>query len=98
MVEGFKQGMAIFQLADTIEPHGIEPLEDVVTFPVLRGVTVLLDEALNLLEAGDDPFLAGRPASLLRRLDFDAKLLEKCIVLFGEFASHAQRPPSCGPG
>ena len=56
----------------TIKAHGIQALEDVTIFTMLRGAAVLRDETLNLLEAGDDPLLAGRPARLLLRLGLDA--------------------------
>ena len=84
MIEGFKHGAAIGQLAQTIEAHGIQPLEDVAVFAMLRRAAVLLDETLNFLEAGDDPLLARRPARFLLRLDLDAKLVEKRVVLVGE--------------
>jgi len=77
MVEGFKQGAAVGQLAKTIEAHRIQPLKDVAILSVLRDVAVLLDKTLNLLEARDDPLLARRPARFLLRLDLDAKLFEK---------------------
>jgi hypothetical protein len=37
MIEGFKEDAAIVQLTKPIEAHCIQPLEDVATFPVLRG-------------------------------------------------------------
>ena len=47
---------------------------------MLRRVPVLLDEALNLLETGDDAFLAWRVGSLLLRLgevvEFAAQVVE----------------------
>ena len=97
MIEGFKQGAAIGQLAQAIEAHGIQPLEDVAVLAVLRSAAVLLDETLNLLEAGDDPLFARRPACASVCLDLDAKLFEKRVILFGE-PRHAQPPPSCGQG
>ena len=53
---------AFLQRPQTIEAHGIEPLEDVAVFAMLRRASMLLDEALNLLEAGDDAFFARRAA------------------------------------
>jgi hypothetical protein len=91
MVEGLKYATAVGLLANAIEAHGIQPLEDVAVFPVLRGTAMLLDETLNLLKACDDTLFARRPARVFLRLDLDAKLVEKGIVLFGE-PSHA-RPP-----
>ena len=41
MIEGLKQGAAIGQLAQAIESHGIEPLEDVAVLAVLRRAAML---------------------------------------------------------
>ena len=68
MIERRKQRAAVLKRAQAIEAHGIEPLEDVAVFAVLRGAAVLLDEPLDLLEPGDDALLARRPAALLLRL------------------------------
>ena len=54
--------------AQAVEAHGIQPLENVAVFPMLRGAAVLLDKPLNLLESGDDALLARRAAALLLRL------------------------------
>ena len=63
MIEGLKQGAAIVQLAQTVEAHSVQPLENVAIFAMLRRAAVLFDEALNFLEAGDDAFFARRPAA-----------------------------------
>src|SRR5437763_1659029 len=97
MIEGFKQRAALLQRTKAIEAHCIQSLEDVVAFPVLRDVAMLFDEALNLLEAGDDALFARGPARLFLRLDLDAKFIEKGVVLFGEFR-HVLPRPSCGQG
>src|SRR5262249_43472402 len=97
MIEGLKQGSTVILLTKTIEPHSIEPLEDVAVFAVLGSPTMLLDKTLNLLKPGDDPLLTRRTARFLLRLNLDAKLREKRVVLVGE-ARHAQPRPSCGPG
>ena len=97
MIDGGEQGEAVVQRSEAVETHGVEPLEDVAILPVLRRAAVLRDEPLNLLEAGDDPLLAGRPARLILRLDLDAKLFEQRIILVGEL-SHSRPPPSCGRG
>jgi hypothetical protein len=97
VIERLKLGAAIGELPKTIEAHCVQPLEDVAAFPVLRGVAVFLDETLNLLETGDDPLFARRAARLSLRLDLDAELFEKRVILFGE-PGHAQPPPSCGLG
>ena len=62
MVEGLKQGAAVGQRAKAIETHGIQPLEDIAIFPMLGSTAMLFDETPDLLEAGDDPLLAGCPA------------------------------------
>ena len=41
---------------------------------MLRRASVLFGEVLNLLEAGDDPLLARRPAARLLDLRLDAQL------------------------
>jgi hypothetical protein len=84
MIEGIKQHAALVQLAETIEAHGKEPLENVAAFSMLRGAAVLLDETLNLLEPGDDPLLAGRPARVLLRLDLDTEFFEQRVIVIGE--------------
>ena len=92
MIEGFKQGAAIVQLAQAIEAHGIQPLEDVAVFPVLRGAAVLFDEPLNLLEAGDDALLARRPARSFFVSASTPSSSRRASSSIGEL-SHA-RPPS----
>ena len=67
MVQRRQQGAAVLERAQAVEAHGVEPLEDVAVFPVLRGATVLLDEALDFLESGDDALLARRASALLLR-------------------------------
>jgi hypothetical protein len=59
MVQRRKQGAAVRKCAQAVEADGIQPLEDVAVFPVLRGAAMLLDETLDFLEPGDDAFLAG---------------------------------------
>ena len=51
MVQRRQQRAAFLQRAQAVEAHGIEPLEDVAVFAMLRGAAVLLDKALDLLEA-----------------------------------------------
>ncbi|MGB3486512.1 MAG: hypothetical protein WBA62_00270 [Xanthobacteraceae bacterium] len=94
MIEGFDHGAAIGLPAQLIETHGIQPFEDVTILAMLRGAAMLVDETLNLLEPGDDPFLARRPAGFLLCLGFDAKLGKKLIILVGESFRHARPPPS----
>jgi hypothetical protein len=59
------QQPAFLQLPDAVEADGVEALEDVAVLAVLRRAALLVDEALDLLEAGDDPLLARGPASRL---------------------------------
>ena len=47
----------------------MEALEDVVSLAMTRGMAVRVDEALDFLEPGYDPFLARRPGGQLLRLD-----------------------------
>src|SRR5579883_1993458 len=98
MVEGFDHGAAIGQLAQAIKAHGIQALEDVAVLAVLWSAAMLFDEPLYLLETGDDPLLARRPARLLLRLGLDAKLGEKRVILVGKALSHVPPPPSCVEG
>jgi hypothetical protein len=64
MVQRLKQGAAIGERPQAVEAHGIQPLEDVAVFPVLRSATVLLDKPLDFLEPGDDALLARRASAL----------------------------------
>jgi hypothetical protein len=71
MVEGLKDCTAVLLRPQTIQPNGIEPLENITILAVLRQAAKLLDKALNVLEAGDDALFARRsPACLFRRLKF----------------------------
>ena len=80
LVERGHQGATVRMGAQAVEAHGIEPLEDVAVFAVLRGAAVLLDEALDLLEPGDDALLARRAPALLlgcgELVEFGAQLVE----------------------
>jgi CHASE2 domain-containing sensor protein len=49
-------------------------------------VAVLIDEALNLLESGNDPLFARSPARVLPRFDLDAQLFEQRVVLVGKLS------------
>jgi hypothetical protein len=62
MVERFDQGVAIGLCAKSIESHGVKALEDIAVLAVLWRTAMVLDEALDLLEAGDYPLLASCPA------------------------------------
>jgi hypothetical protein len=86
MIEGRQQRSAVLLRAQPVEAHGIEPLEDVAAFPVLRGLAVL-HKPLDVLEAGDDPLLARRaPALLLGEVElgeFFRQLVEIGVTLTG---------------
>ena len=59
MVQRGDERLALLLFADAVEAYGMDPLEDVPAFPVVRHPPMRLDEALNLLERRDDPLLAG---------------------------------------
>src|SRR3954471_2002870 len=67
-VERPEKGSALLKRAKAVEPHGVHALEDVAVLAMLRGAAVLVEEALNLLEARDDPLLARRAPALPFRL------------------------------
>src|SRR5665213_2207972 len=67
-----------------IEPHGIKPLEYFFILAMARQATMLLIEALNILEARNNSFLARSAASRLTCLDLNAQFGEQGIVVFGE--------------
>ena len=52
--------MELGQLAQSVEPHRIEPLEDVAVLAVHRRAAVFLHEVQDVLEARVDPLLARR--------------------------------------
>ena len=80
-----------------VEAYRVQPLENVAVLAVLRRAAVLFDEALNVLETGDDPFLARRPAGTGRGVDLDTKFLQQRVVLVGE-VRHGRPRLSCGRG
>ena len=84
MIQRRKQHAALRQSAQAIEANGVEPLEDVAVFSMLRGATMLLEETLNLLESGDDALVARRAFALL---------LGRCEVgkLCGQFVRSEER-------
>ena len=65
VVVGPQQHAAFLDRAEPVEAHRVEPLEDVAVLAVAGGVTVLLHEPLDFLEACDDPFLSRRPSDRL---------------------------------
>ena len=80
MVEWFEQRAALGKLAQAVEAHGVNPLENVPVLSMLGSTAVFLEESLDVLEARDDAFLARRPtARLFRRrelLEFRAQFVE----------------------
>jgi hypothetical protein len=74
MVERDQQSAAIFLCAQPVETDSVKPLENVALLTVLWRAVMCINETLNLLESGDNPFLAGCPDSVFLRLDLDAKL------------------------
>jgi hypothetical protein len=97
-VERRKHGTAVGQLPKTIKAHGIQSLEYVATFTMLRSMAVLIDKTLDVLKPGDDALLTRRPARFLLGLDLDSKFFEKGIILIGELIRHGRPPPSCARG
>ena len=89
---------ALFLFADAIQPHRMNPLEDVAPLAVLRRTAVSFDEALDFLEARNDPLLARRADGRILRFDIDAEFREQGVVLLGELLIHRRPPPSCERG
>ena len=79
-VDGREQGVKLGLLAQAIQPHGIQPLEDVAIFAVLGRAAMLLDEIDDVLEARDDPLLARRAPAARLGLDGYAELVEQFVV------------------
>lgn len=76
----FRQG------PDPVKAHGIEPLEDVTVFTVLRCPTMLFDEALDVLETGDDALFLWSATADFLRLDLDPKLGQQGFVFVSEIS------------
>jgi hypothetical protein len=57
MIHGFNQIAALLRLADPVQADGIESLEDVAVFAVLRSPAVMAVKPLDVLKSGDNPFL-----------------------------------------
>src|SRR5689334_8011153 len=98
MVKRFDQGATVGLCAKAIKAHSVEAFEDVAVLAMLWRMATLLNEALDLLEAGDGSLFASCPARLFLSLDFETQLGEEGVVLFGETLSHAPPPPSCAAG
>src|SRR3546814_2463469 len=62
MIKGFKKRPAFLQRAQAVEPHGVEPLENIPVLTVAGCGPVLIDDALDFLETGDDALFARRAA------------------------------------
>lgn len=63
-VKRFKQGAALGQFPQSVKTHGIQPLEYIARFAVLRRMTVPIYKILDFFETGNDSLLAGvRPVS-----------------------------------
>src|SRR3546814_13265783 len=61
-------GAALLQGAQSVQPHGVEALENVVALAVARGAAVFVNETLYFLEPGDDALFARSAPALLLRL------------------------------
>ena len=68
MVERREHYAAFFERAKTVEPDGVEPVEDVAILAMLWFPTMFIDEALDVLEPSNDALLARRTPALLFRL------------------------------
>ena len=60
MIEGPDEITAFRQLGDPVETNCVNPFENISIFPMLRGMAMLLDKALDILETCNDPFLLRR--------------------------------------
>jgi hypothetical protein len=60
-----QQGLRLRQLAQLIQAHGIQALEDVAAFAMQRGAAMGLVEAQDVLKARNDAFLARGAAGSL---------------------------------
>jgi hypothetical protein len=68
MVARPKQRSTFLKRTKAVEAHGIEPFEDIPILPMLRSMTVFLDEALDFFESGDDALFARGALALFLRL------------------------------
>src|SRR5690606_20700469 len=59
MIKGCQQLAAFLKGAQTLQAHGIEPLENVSFFAVLWSTAMLLDKTLNFLKTSNNPLFAG---------------------------------------
>ena len=80
LVHARQQRAAILNLAQAIQPHGIEPLEDVALFAMLRRAAMLIVEFENIFKARDNPLLLRRIGARGLLLDADAKLREQFVI------------------
>jgi hypothetical protein len=65
MVERRKKRTAFLKRAQTVKPHGIQSLENVVVLAVLRSAAVLFEKALDFFEPGNNAFFPRGAAALL---------------------------------
>ena len=97
MIEGSDQIAAFGQLGNPVKTNGINPFKNVPPLPMLRGMAMLFDKSLDVLEARDDPFLLRRARSDPLGLDFNAKFRQECIIVVSKI-SHLQLQLSCEQG
>ena len=72
---------AFVEFANAVEPHGVEPFEDVAVLAVPRRAAMLVVELLDILEPGDDPFLMGGQGLGLGGLDLDPQGFQQFLVV-----------------
>src|SRR3546814_20653084 len=85
---GFKKRPAFLQRAQAVEPHGVEPLENIPVLTVAGCGPVLIDEALDFLDTGDDALFARRSSGSLFRFGLYTKFGKKGLIFFSELNSH----------
>ena len=87
-VERHQQRPALLQRPHPFQAHGVDPLENILVFPMLRRPAMLFHELLDFLEPGDDALLAGRATALFLGL---GELVE-FVPQFIKFAHSAPHP------
>ena len=98
MVKRCQQAARFFQFPQPIQPHGIEPFEDIPIFPMQRRAAMFRDEALDFLKPRNDAFFPRRAAALALGFNLNAEFFQQRIIFIGEGFSHARPPPSYAPG
>ena len=77
MVKRRQQAARIFQFPQPIQPHGIEPFEDIPIFPMLWRAAMFRDKALDFLKPRNDAFFPRRTAALALGFDLNAEFFQQ---------------------